>query len=113
MTDERNFDRLARAWLDLMPNEAPDRTVAAVLQAVETTPQVRLPWRRLPRRILNMNRPLFAGVATAVVLAVGGGLWLARSSPQPGGPSPSPSLSPSPSAASQSAASAPEELLYP
>jgi len=50
MTDERNFERITRAWLDLMPDEAPDRTIAAVLQAVETVPQVRSPWRWLTRR---------------------------------------------------------------
>ena len=41
MTSERDFDRLAQAWLELGPDEAPDRAVAAVLQAAETTPQVR------------------------------------------------------------------------
>ena len=46
---------ISRAWLDLMPDEAPDRAVQAVLQAVETTPQVR-PWRRLPWRSTPMNR---------------------------------------------------------
>ena len=45
MTDERDFDRLARAWLELGPDEAPDRVIAAVLQAVEATPQVRRPLR--------------------------------------------------------------------
>ena len=89
MTDERNFDRLARAWLDLMPDEAPDRTIAAVLQAVETAPQVRSPWRWLTRRFPNMNRLLMpAAIAAATVLAVGGGLWLTRSDgPSTGGPS--------------------------
>ena len=47
MTTSRDADRILRAWLDLMPDEAPDRTVAAVLQAVETTPQQRSPWRWL------------------------------------------------------------------
>ncbi len=80
MTDERNFDRLARAWLDLMPDEAPDRTIAAVLQAVETAPQARPPFRWLTRRFPNMNRlSMVAALAAATVLAVGGGLWLTRS----------------------------------
>ena len=30
MTDDRDFDRIARAWLELGPDEAPDRVVAAV-----------------------------------------------------------------------------------
>jgi hypothetical protein len=99
MTDERNFDRITRAWLDLMPDEAPDRTIAAVLQAVETTPQVRSPWRWLTRRFPNMNRlSMAAAIAAAAVLAVGGGLWLTRSSGPPiGQPSPSPAPSASPS----------------
>ncbi len=79
MNDERNFDRLARAWLDLMPDEAPDRTIAAVLQAVEAAPQVRPPLRWLTRRFPNMNRLFLAAtVAGAAVLAVGGGLWLTQ-----------------------------------
>ncbi len=112
MTDERNFDRLARAWLDLMPDEAPDRTIAAVLQAVETAPQVRPPWRWLTWRSPNMNRlSMVAAVAAATVLAVGGGLWLTRSEgPPTGAQSPSPSASPS--AAPPSAALSPEELQY-
>lgn len=114
MTDERNFDRLARAWLDLMPDEAPDRTIAAVLQAVETGPQMRRPWRRLPVRSPNMNRLLIAAAAAAIVLAVGGGLLITRSNrPAVGGPSPSASSSASPSGASPSAAVVPEELLHP
>ena len=113
MTDERTFDRLARAWLDLMPDEAPDRAVEAVLQAIETTPQVRPPWRWLPGRLSNMNRTLIAAaVSGAVVLAVGGGLWLTRSDGPPvGGPSPTPSPSASPSA-SAPPATVPEELQY-
>ncbi len=114
MTDERNFDRLARAWLDLMPHEVPDRTIAAVLQAVETTPQVRPPFRWLTRRFPNMNRlSMVAAVAAAAVLAVGGGLWLTRSDgPDIGGPSPTAVPSASPSGAPPSAALAPAELQH-
>jgi hypothetical protein len=85
-----------------MPDEAPDRTIAAVLQAVETAPQVRSPWRWLTRRFPNMNRlSMAAALAAAAALAVGGGLWLTRSNgPSIGQPSPSvaPSASPSGSA---------------
>ena len=42
MTANDDFDRISRAWLDLMPDEAPDRAVQAVLQAVQTTPQGKL-----------------------------------------------------------------------
>lgn len=102
MTDERDFDRISQAWLDLMPSEVPDRTVAAVLQAVATTPQVRRPLRRLLERNTNMNRILaIAALAAAAIIAVGGGLWLSRPdranigppAASPSDPAPSPSLS--------------------
>ena len=80
MTTEREFDRIARAWLELMPDEAPERAIDAVLLAVETTPQVRSPWRWLPRRSTPMNRiPLALGAAA--VVAIAGALVLSRSGP--------------------------------
>jgi hypothetical protein len=108
MTDERDFDRISRAWLDLMPSEAPDRAVAAVLQAVETTPQVRRAWRRPFERNPNMNRLLMvAAVAAAAILAVGGGLWLTRSDGPPIGVS---SPTPVPSASSSASTPVPSQL---
>ena len=44
MTTTRDPDRILRAWLDLMPDEAPDRAIAAVLQAVERASQARRPF---------------------------------------------------------------------
>jgi len=41
MNTERDFDRMTAAWLDLMPDEAPDRVIAAVLPAVAIEPEVR------------------------------------------------------------------------
>jgi hypothetical protein len=67
MSAERDFDRMARAWLDLMPDSAPDRSVAAVLKAVETTPQVRLPRLAGFRRSSTMTR--LALVAAALLIA--------------------------------------------
>jgi hypothetical protein len=97
MTANDDFDRISRAWLDLMPDEAPDRAVDAVLQAVETTPQVRRPWRWLPWRSTPMNRALLAIGATAVIVAAGA-LYFGRSSSSPNlGVSPTPAISATPS----------------
>jgi hypothetical protein len=103
MTVEDDFDRISRAWLDLMPDEAPDRAVDAVLWAVATTPQVRR-WRPASWRPNPMNKLAYALVAAALVVAVGGALLLTRPGPDAGsntGPTPAipPSASSSPSAA--------------
>jgi hypothetical protein len=72
MTSERDFDRIARAWLDMGPNEAPDRAVAAVLQAVESTPQVRRPLRWPVWRATTMTRvTLLAVLAGTIAIAIG------------------------------------------
>jgi len=110
MTDDRDFDRIARAWLELGPNEAPDRAVSAVLKAVATTPQVRPLSQRLLWRLPTMTRfPITAAAAVAIVIVVGGGalLMLFDGSSGAGGPSTSaspfaeasPTISPSPTAA--------------
>ena len=88
MTRERDFDRLARAWLELGPDEAPDRVVAAVLQAAQTTPQTRRPTRWPIWRSFDMTRlPIIATTAVAVlVVLAGGGLILNRGSAGPARP---------------------------
>ncbi len=112
MTSERDFDRLARAWLALGPDEAPDRVVAAVLPAAETVPQVRRPirWRNL--KDFQMTRlPFLATVAATIVVVVGGLLLLTRSNDRGVG---APTSSPSPSAVSSASAAAPlSEALRP
>jgi hypothetical protein len=100
MTTDRDFDRLARAWLDLGPDEAPDRVIATVLQAAETTPQVRRPIRWPLWRDFTMTRlPIFAATAAAVlVVVIGGALFFSRSTgPATNGvvPTASPTLVPS------------------
>jgi hypothetical protein len=102
MTDERDFDRLARAWLELGPDEAPDRVIAAVHHAVEATPQVRRPLRWPSWRFSQVTRlPLAAGAAAVLVVAIGGGYLLnQRNQPVIGGPGPSPTAAPSPSPSS-------------
>ncbi len=121
MTTERDFDRLARAWLELSPNEAPDRTIEAVLRAVRSTPQVRRRGRRLLWRFPAMTRPVLATGVLVVIAAVLGGLLLLGRGPSAnvGGPTLSPSAtatvpptvtpSPSPTAA---AGPVPNELLH-
>ncbi|MBI3745247.1 MAG: hypothetical protein HY264_01730 [Chloroflexi bacterium] len=98
MTTNRDPDRILRAWLDLMPDEAPDRVVSAVSQAVETTPQVRRPLDLALRRFPRMNRYLIAGVMAALLVAA---VFAVPTFLKPisgtGGPRPSPTAEPSPS----------------
>ncbi|HEY6570882.1 MAG TPA: hypothetical protein VIZ22_11345 [Candidatus Limnocylindrales bacterium] len=111
MTKDRDFDRIARAWLDLMPDEAPDRTVAAVLHAVDATPQVRRTWGRLTWRSIAMNRTAFVLGAAAIVVAAGA-LVMLRTGPTSNvgsPPTPSATIPPSPSPAG-AAAPVPGEL---
>jgi WD40 repeat protein len=66
MTATRDPDRTLRAWLDLMPDEAPDRVIATVLQATSAAPQARaLPWHG-PRRS-PMNRFAYAALAAGML----------------------------------------------
>lgn len=100
MTEERDFDRLARAWLELGPDEAPDRVVAAVLRAAETTPQVRRPFGSSIWRSFAINRvaQAFGAVAVLGILVIGGALFLnQRNQPTIGGPAMSASPTPRPS----------------
>jgi Tol biopolymer transport system component len=95
MTTTRDPDRLLRAWLDLMPDGAPDRVVSAVLQAVEATPQVR-GLRLLGPRRSPMNRlSLIAAIAVIAAALVGGALLLtAGQQPAPVAPTVHASASP-------------------
>jgi hypothetical protein len=90
---DRDFDRIATAWLDLMPSEAPQRVIDAVNQAVATTPQVRRPalgGRRSPR----MHRLALLAAATALGITLLGGALLLG-----GGASPAPIPPPAATAA--------------
>ena len=100
MTSERDFDRLARAWLDMGPDEAPDRVIATVLQAAETTPQVRRPIRWPFLKDFQMTRlPIIATFTATLVVVIGGLLLINRPTDGVGvGPSASPSPSNIPSA---------------
>ena len=96
MTATRDPDRLLRAWLDLMPDEAPDRAIAAVLQAAETTRQVRAlprigPWRP------PMNRLTLIATAVLVIAALAGGAYLLAGGPsKPALSTPNPTAAPTP-----------------
>jgi WD40-like Beta Propeller Repeat len=90
MNTDRDFDRIAMAWLADGPEELSDRVLDAVVDEIHVTPQrhaLRLPWR-----FSTMTTP--ARVATAAVigvLAVGGAFFVFnRSQPAVGGPGPSP-----------------------
>ena len=104
MTHERDFDRLARAWLELAPDEAPNRVVAAVLQAAEATPQVRRRVAWPTWRPFSMNRlSLAAGAVAITVIFVGGAFLLSRQPEATGvGVSATPSPTAVPSASSVS-----------
>jgi hypothetical protein len=107
MNANRSPDGRIRAWLDLMPDEAPDRAVANVLQAIESTPQVRRPLVPAMRRLPPMNRlSLAAAAAVTIVAVLAGAAIFSRPSSNVGGP---PTPSPSP-VASTTPAFAPEAL---
>ena len=104
MTTNRDPDRILRAWLDLMPDEAPDRVLSAVAQATETTPQVRRPLGLVVRRFPQMNRLSIAIAAAAVlVVAILGASILFKPISSTGAPSPTPlqASGPSPTEAAQ------------
>jgi hypothetical protein len=91
-SQHRDFDRIARAWLELGPNEAPDRPIAAVLQAIETTPQVRRPWRWPVWRSTTMSRITILAVLAGTIALVVGGLVLTSGT----NTDPVPTIAPSP-----------------
>jgi hypothetical protein len=108
MTETRDFDRLARAWLDLMPDEAPDRVIDTVLQAVDRTAQRRPSIHTAIRRFFEMNRLTYAAIALAIVVLGGGAILLTQFRPTNVGPAAS--TAPSPTAAEQSLAGPPADL---
>jgi hypothetical protein len=82
MTANTDLDGKLRAWLDLMPDEAPDRVVSAVLQVVEATPQPRPAFRRPTWRLSPMNRA-FVAAAAAIAFVIAGATLLLRPPNQP------------------------------
>ena len=97
MSTNRDFNRIAAAWMAKGPNELADRVLEAVLDEVHLTKQRRrlaVPWRTPP---MSMPLRLAASVAIIAVLGVGA-IRLFGSAPNVGAaPSPTPAPSPSPS----------------
>ena len=78
MTAPRDTDRRINAWLDLMPDEAPDHVVGTILEDVALTPQDRVPWFAWPRDRARRSRlPAIALVAVLAIAALLGTLLLA------------------------------------
>jgi hypothetical protein len=100
MSDDRSFERIAQAWLESGSTKAPERAIAAALRTIDRTPQQRA-W--FPRRFITMQRTLVVAAAVAaLILAVGAGIWLGRSSVSPGGggsPTPTAATTPAPTPA--------------
>jgi hypothetical protein len=89
---ERDFDRLARAWLELGPNVAPDRPIAAALLAIDATPQVRRPWRWPTRRSPIMSRITILAVLAGTIAILVGALVLSGGNQNQPGPSDAPAV---------------------
>lgn len=105
MTATRDPDRILLAWLDLMPDELPDRSYAAVLDEIDHTPQVRRARLAGQWRFPVMPRLILAGAAVALAVVVGAIALVPRSSSGVAG-SPLPTAVPSTSAAAASGAAA-------
>ena len=103
MSVRRDFDDIARAWLELMPDEAPNHVITDVLAAIATEPQVRRrPW--LTWRHSHMKSSLVALGAAAVVV-VAGVIAVARSNDRSlVGATPTPPASAAPATTAPSAA---------
>lgn len=90
MTEPRSPDNRIRAWLELMPDSAPDRVIDAVLHAAATTPQVR-PSLATAWRSSRMNRiTQLAAAALLGAALVGGAVLLAGNRTNQPSPSSSP-----------------------
>ena len=100
MTTDRDFDRIAMAWLADGPEELSDRVLDAVADEVHATRQRHAP--RLPRRFDSMTTSARVAAAAVIgVLVFGGALFPAqtrwyRPSAAPGLRTPSPSATASP-----------------
>ena len=77
MTPDRDFERIALAWLADGPEELSDRVMDAVVDEIHLTKQRH--GLRLPRRFESMNTPARVAAAAVIgVLALGGALFAAK-----------------------------------
>ena len=113
MTATRDPDRILLAWLDLMPDELPDRSCAAVLDEIDHTPQDRRARLAGQWRFTAMPRLILAGAAVALAIVVGAIALVPRpSSGVAGSPIPTTIPSTSAPAASGPAAAGPPDLRH-
>ena len=76
MSDDRLFERNARAWLERGPADAPDRVVEAALLAIQKTSQERDLW--IPWRLPTMNQVTRLATVVVSAIAVVGALFVLR-----------------------------------
>jgi hypothetical protein len=113
MSDDRQFERTARAWLELGPTDAPDHAVENALLTIEMTSQERdlqIPWR-LPKMNPMMIR--LGTIAIVAVVAIGGALYILRPAAQLGGQpttAPPTATAPAAPATTQAASTAPGQM---
>ena len=89
MTTERDFDRIAAAWMADGPEELSDRVIDAAVDQIHLTRQRRA--ARLPRRLPSMTYPARIAALVAVgVLILTGFAVIARRRSQRTHPDPSP-----------------------
>jgi hypothetical protein len=115
MTATREPDGILRAWLDLMPDEAPDRLFDAVLDQIDQTPQARRARLAGQWRFPQMPRMVLAGAVAVLAIAVGAIALAPRSNPGVGGspvPSASAAVGPSAAGSPRPAAAVPEALRH-
>ena len=113
MSTNRDFDRIAAAWLAEGPSELADRVLDDALAEVHLTHQRRgpfAPWRYAPMN--GLSRAVAAVVVAALVL--GGAVYLlGRNNPSIGAPGATPVVSPSPTFAGPPPTQVPASGLVP
>jgi hypothetical protein len=101
MSTNRNFDRIAEAWLAEGPSQLADRVLDAALDEVHLTNQRRrlpVPWRFTLMPALSRATGI-AALALVAVVGAGGLISLNSKAPSgPGGPTTAPTAAPTPGA---------------